>query len=152
MPFNSVNHFEDAEHEALMGVWWSGVLLKQIARRFFRDQPVAESQFNVLMALRYAERALSQQDLSERLLVDKSNLTALIDSLVKRGFVRRCREKRDRRFYRLKLTGEGVALLAELEPGYLELVHGIMEVFTPEERTRLTEYMVRLQSSMEQWK
>ena len=61
-------------------------------------------------------------------------------------------EKRDRRFYRLKLTDEGVALLAELEPGYLELVHGIMEVFTPEERTRLTEYMVRLQSSMEQWK
>ena len=152
MPFNSVNRFEDAEHEALMGVWWSGVLLRQIARRFFRDQTVAESQFNVLMALRYAERALSQQDLSERLLVDKSNLTGLIDGLMKRGFVRRFREKRDRRFYRLKLTGEGAEFLEKLEPAYLELVHGIMNEFTPEERTRLTEYMVRLQRRMEQWK
>jgi len=38
MGFNKVNHFDDTLHEALMSVWWSGILLKRQARLFFRDR------------------------------------------------------------------------------------------------------------------
>ncbi len=149
MGFNKVNHFDDSLHEALMSVWWSGILLKRQARRFFRDRIASESQFNVMMLLKYAEKPLSQQNLSERLLVDKSNLTGLIDSLEKLGFVKRRKSPDDRRFYRLTLTGKGAAFLNEVEGPYRELVHKIMSVYSPSEMEHLTELMVRLQSGLE---
>lgn len=149
MIFNEINRFDDPEHEALMGVWWSGILLKQQSRRFFKGRAATESQFNVMMTLKYAERPLSQQDLSERLLVDKSNLTGLIDSLEKQGFVRRHKVPDNRRSYRLELTESGLAFLGEVENSYRALVHRIMSVFSAEEMRRLTEYMVRLQSGLD---
>ena len=79
--FNQINKFTDVEHEALMGIWWSGALLKQCARRFLKKHTSTEAQFNILMSLKYAEKPLSQQELSDRIFVDKSNLTVLIDSL-----------------------------------------------------------------------
>ena len=149
MIFNQVNHFDDAEHEALMGIWWSGILLKQQARRFFKNHVASESQFNVMMALKYAGKPLSQQDLSERLLVDKSNLTGLIDSLEKLDFVKRCNVPNDRRLYRLELTAQGAAFLNEVETPYRELVKKIMSVFNADDLKQLTGYMVRLQVGLE---
>lgn len=152
MIFNQINRFDDAEHEALMGVWWSGVLLKQQSRRFFKGHAATELQFNAMMALKYADAPFSQQDLSERLLVDKSNLTGLVDSLEKLGFVKRCKVRGDRRFYHLKLTDDGLAFLDKVEKPYRKLVHKIMSVFTPDELRHLTESMVRLQQGMEEMK
>ena len=149
MIFNEVNQFKDAQHEALMGLWWSGVLLKQQARTFFRDHIVSESQFNVMMALRYAEKPLSQQELSIRLLVDKSNLTGLIDSLEKLDFVKRCKVPDDRRSYQLELTKPGADFLNRVETSYRELVERIMSVFDADELRQITDYMVRLQAGLE---
>ncbi len=149
MIFNSDNRFEDKEHEALMGLWWSGVLLKRESKKFFKGRAFSESQFNVLMSLKYADRDLSQQDLSRRLLVDKSNLTDLIDTLEELDFVRRRKEPQDRRFHRLELTEKGRMFLQGIEPAYWELVHRIMSVFREDEICRITEYMVRLQEGLE---
>lgn len=149
MVFNEINSFDDVEHEALMGIWWTGVLLKQQSKRFFKERGVTESQFNAMMALKYAEKPLSQQDLSDRLLVDKSNMTALVDSLEKQKLVKRCKERSDRRFYRVKLTSDGMSLLNEIEKPYRELVHRIMSVFSQEEMKAITEKMVRVQRNME---
>ena len=149
MVFNQKNHFDDVEHEALMGIWWSGVLLKQLSRKFFKARIVSESQFNVMMALKYAEEPLSQQELRERLLVDKSNLTGLIDALEKLGFVKRRKVRGDRRYYHLKLTDDGLKSLDKLEGPYRELVHEIMSVFNRKEMKQLTSFMERLQAGLE---
>ncbi len=152
MKFNASNRFDDPVHEALMSVWWSGILLKREARRFFRDRIVSEPQFNVMMLLKYAEGPLSQQDLSERLLVDKSNLTGLVGSLENLGFVKRRKSPDDRRFYRLTLTAQGSAFLDVAESPYRELVYRIMSVYSPSEMKQLTELMLRLQSGLEEEK
>lgn len=150
MIFNQINHFDDEEHETLMGVWWAGTLLKQKARRFFKKHPVSDSQFNALMILKYAETPLTQQDLSGRLLVDKSNVTSLVDGLEKLGFVIREKVPGDRRFYRLTITQEGLDFLDIVELDYRNLIHRLMSVFSAEEMKQLTEYMVRLQTGLEQ--
>ncbi len=150
MVFNELNHFDDKEHETLMGIWWSGVLLKQRSRRFFRQYPVSDSQFNALMLLKYADRPFTQQDLSERMLVDKSNITILIDELEKLGFVRRSKIPGDRRFYHLEITGDGVAFFDSVEQEYRALIHDAMSIFTPEELAEITRYMVRLQAGLEE--
>ncbi len=149
MVFNEINPFDDEEHETLMGIWWSGILLKRQAKNFFRDFPVNETQFNALMALKYAEKPLSQQDLSGRLLVDKSNLTGMIDELEKQKFVRRRDVPENRRVYRLELTKKGFDFLETAEASYRERVHRIISVFTPKERKQLIQFMVKLQKAMD---
>lgn len=143
--FNRVNRFDDKRHEAMMGVWWSGLLLKQISRKFFRGGMVSEMQFNVLMALKYAEKPLSQQALSDRLLVDKSNLTGMIDDLEALEYVERRSVPGDRRRYHLKLTRKGAAALNSLEPSYRELIARLTSDFSDGDIEKLTDLMVRLQ-------
>ncbi len=148
MIFNEINKFDDMAHEALMGIWWTGVLLKQQSRHFFRNHEITEAQFNAMMVLKYAEQLLSQQELSERLLTDKSNVTALVDSMEKMNLVRRRKERADRRIYRIKLTDKGLEVLGNIENSYREQIHDIMSVFSPGEMKSLTEKMVRLQQKI----
>lgn len=56
------------------GVWHVGQLLKIQARRFFREYLSSEMQFNIMLLLKHADHPMNQQELSEKLLVDKSNL------------------------------------------------------------------------------
>ena len=109
--FNRDLEFDDLNHEALMGVWWTGVLLKKQARRFFRDTLASEAQFNIMLLLKYAEVPLTQNELSSRLLVDKSNVTGLVNRMAAAGLLRRVQVPDDRRAYHLKLTPAGLKLL-----------------------------------------
>lgn len=149
MVFNETQPFDDKEHEAFIGLWYTGVMLKRRSRQFFRNHPVNDSGFNALMALKYAEKPLSQQDLSLRLLVDKSNITAVVDALEKLGYVKRAKMPGDRRFYRLKITPAALAFLDTVEKDYRAEVHRIMSCFSPAEVAAITAFMVRVQKGME---
>ncbi len=129
--------FEDRKHEGLMSLWWTGVLLKKEAARTFKPQLSSEAQFNVLMAIKYTDGALTQKELSEKLLVDKSNVTGLIDRLEKVGYIRRAAVPNDRRSYHVCLTAEGRALIDELDDRYMERVAQIMSEFTDADVTTL---------------
>lgn len=123
-------------------------MLRQIGRKFFRQYDVSESQFNALMALKYAERPLSQQDLSERLLVDKSNVTALVDGLERRRLVRRSAAPGDRRYYQINLTPTALAFFDPIELEYRKLVHRVMAKFSKNEMQTLCGSMLKLQSAL----
>jgi DNA-binding MarR family transcriptional regulator len=57
---------------------------------------------------------ISQTELSQATGRDKSSLTPVLDSLVRRGLVERRRMDRDRRTYRLTLTPAGRKVLASM--------------------------------------
>jgi DNA-binding MarR family transcriptional regulator len=61
-----------------------------------------------------ANPGITQTALSRANGRDKSTLTPLIGDLVRRGLVRRTRDRKDRRTYRLALTSAGRRLLAAL--------------------------------------
>ena len=136
--YNEVNRFANPAHEALMGVWWSGLMLKRTARAFFRAHAVSDTQFNALVVLKVAGCPLTQRELGERLLVDKSDLTGVIDRMEKAGLVARRAVKGDRR-----------AALAAAEPDYIALVTRVMSAFTPAETATLTKLMVRLHDALD---
>ena len=114
--------FTDRAHEALVNVWWTGVLLKRSARKFFRAAGLSEAEFNLLMALQHAPEPLSQIDLSRRLLVDRSNVTGLVDRLESGGLIERRPSPHDRRRYQITLTDRGRERLRQVAPGYYEKV------------------------------
>jgi DNA-binding MarR family transcriptional regulator len=148
--YNETNRFANPAHEALMGVWWSGLKLKKAARAFFRAHAVSDTQFNAMVVLRVAGRPLSQREMGERLLVDKSDLTGLVDRMEKAGFVSRSAVAGDRRRHAVSLTPAGRAELARTEPDYADLVNRAMSVFSQGEIESLTGLMVKLHDSLDE--
>jgi DNA-binding MarR family transcriptional regulator len=67
-----------------------------------------------------ANPGITQTALSRANGRDKSTLTPLISDLVRRGLVRRTRDRKDRRTYRLTLTPAGQRLLGTLNNCALE--------------------------------
>lgn len=140
--------FEDKRHEAVAGIWWTGNLMKKYSNTFFSEHLSSEAQFNILIVLRNAEEKLTQNALSERLLVDKSNITGLIDRMEKAGFVRRVPVPEDRRCYHLELTETGNNVYECVERPYYDKIHQLMSIFTNKEINNIISYMDRLQEAI----
>lgn len=147
--FNETVTFKDPHHEALVGAWWTGQVLRKHANRFFRKHNSSDIQFNILMQLKVEERPLNQQELSDRLFVDKSNLTGVAGRMETAGLIERADDPKDKRAYRLRLTDAGRKTLAVMEGPYWDEVMGIMQQFSAEEVGTLTDMMRRMQVAIQ---
>lgn len=146
--FKKQIQFEDREHESLMGFWWSGVLLKKNAAKFFARHGITDAQFNIMFFLKYTDESLNQQQLSERLLVDKSNITGVCGRMEKNGLLIRSDVPGDRRAYAIKLTRKGLQLLNTIEPDYRKMIHSVMDNFSPAELADSNRLNEKLQRSI----
>lgn len=68
-----------------------------------------------------------QRELSEKILKSAGNVTVVVDTLEKRGFVKRVRSESDRRKYMVHLTPEGHEWLSAV---LLPLMHVVAEEFS----------------------
>ncbi len=104
--------------------------LLRASRRLFRPYGLSEAQFNVLHVLHDAGDALTQRELSEILVVDRSNVTGLIDRMEKAAWVRRAPVPEDRRAYRIVLTPAGRKLWQTVHPVYAAAAHQLAAPLT----------------------
>lgn len=90
---------------------------RRVLRRFEREinihlrdkgccSGVTISQCHVLLTIQ-EQKETTTVELSKELAIDKSNLSRIIDSLVKLGYVERITSKNDRRYFTLKTTAKG---------------------------------------------
>lgn len=119
--------FQNKEHEALMNIWWTANVLKKVSSKFFHEHSSSDAQFNILVLLKDSKEQLTQNDLSKKLLVDKSNITGLLDRLQKQDLIQRVPVEGDRRSYHIRLTKAGAKLTAKLDALYLKKVQRIMK-------------------------
>ena len=115
--------FEDIRHEAMLGVVHTAGLAAGAASKIFRQFDLTEAQFNVLFALKYKTRTLSQVELGRRLVVTRATVTSVLDKLESKGFIERQIVPENRRIYHVELTEEGHDLVGKVEPYYRESVH-----------------------------
>ncbi len=94
------------------------------------------SQFGVLEALLHLG-PLSQVALTKKLLKTGGNITMVVDNLEKRGMVRRERNREDRRYYAVHLTGEGRRLISDVFPSHAARIVDEMRVLSPSEQEEL---------------
>jgi MarR family 2-MHQ and catechol resistance regulon transcriptional repressor len=105
----------------------TATILWRESRRFFRRFGLTEAQFNVLNLLGPAPEGLSQRELSDLLVVDRSNITLLLDRMARRGWVARHDVPKDRRRYQVRLTREGIALWKKVLPHYERALRHLTE-------------------------
>ncbi len=112
--------FEELEHEAVLNVYFTASWIKKTAGQFFLGYGLTDVQFNLLALLKYqceANAGLTQAELSRMMLVNRPNVTGLVDRLEKMELVRRMAVPGDRRSNRVVLPEAGERKRRELEAG-----------------------------------
>lgn len=116
-------------HKLTRAVLTTADVFLREGQRLFRPHGITAAQYNVLSALAEEWEGLSQRELGDVLVVDRSNVTGLVDRMEKAGWVRRADDPADRRVYRVKLTPAGRTLWEKISPAYeavvMQVVAGI---------------------------
>jgi MarR family transcriptional regulator, organic hydroperoxide resistance regulator len=100
-------------------------LIGRRLERVFARHGLTTAQFDVLATLQHGD-GITQQELSERLLVTKGNVCGLIDRAEAAGWVERRPDPEDRRANRLFMTEQGRARLAETLPDHHAVVEQVL--------------------------
>ena len=144
--------FSVTAHEAVLNIYYTAAQLKKEAAEFFRPFGLTDVQFNIMMLLFHqsgAEEGLSQAQLSNMMLVNRANITSLIDRMERTKLVVRTSAPDDRRFNIVKLTADGKKLLTEVEPLYAKLVKKIMAALKETEQKRMIGTLEKIRCSLD---
>jgi DNA-binding MarR family transcriptional regulator len=143
--------FASPAHEALLSIYYTASIMKKRADDFFGQFGLTDVQFNMLNLLYYEsgkEGGLSQAQISDMMLVNRANITSLVDRMEKAQLVTRTAHAKDRRYNIVKLTGKGKNLYTKVEPHYLEQVKKVMSPLAAAELQKLTTILEKVRRAI----
>ena len=80
-----------------------------------KTEDLSATQYNVLRILRGSPQGLACGEIAIRMITRDPDITRLLDRMEKRSLISRCREAKDRRMVRARITPEGLKVLARLD-------------------------------------
>lgn len=129
----------------------ANVMVKE-SHRLFRPYGLSEAQFNVLNVLGPAgPGGLSQRALSDVLVVDRSNITGLLDRMEQGGWVKRADHPEDRRVYLVTLTADGRKLWQKVLPEYLAAVSRVTAGVPAADLKRTLATLQKIETATREW-
>lgn len=147
---NLLRPFESREHEAVLNIVYTGMLLEKAGYAILQPLGLTDTQFNVLMLLGYQSdtTGMTQTELGNRLLVNRSNITGVVDRMEKSGWVERRADSDDRRINKIRLTPAGRKMLKSAEKVYFPLIHTIMSTITTDAQKSLSRILEQIRSHL----
>lgn len=134
--------------EAVMNTMRTADMLFDRIGRLLRPLDVSAAGGLVLGLLRDHGR-MSPSQLGERLIVTRATVTGLLDSLERRGLVRRVANPEDRRSVFVEITTEGLAVLREVRTTVHRNEKQWMSVLSDDELRTYIGLLHRIQDSPE---
>ena len=101
--------------------------------QILKDVGISAAEYPILICLNYQD-GITQEEITERLGIDKSAVTRVIQSLYEKGMVERKKDKIDRRCNRIYLTEEGKKTKEPNEQTKKEWSDTLMKGMTEEEK------------------
>jgi MarR family 2-MHQ and catechol resistance regulon transcriptional repressor len=138
-------------HEALLSTYFTASCLRKKAGHFLQPFGLTDVQFNLMMLLQHQtghDEPLAQSRLSDMMLVNRANITSLIDRMEKAGLVIRTSSPSDRRYNIIVLTPYGKKLLSKIEPLYAKEVKRIMGVLLEDNQKQLIKMLEKIRSNI----
>jgi DNA-binding MarR family transcriptional regulator len=133
---------------AALQIWCT---LVEIAHRIgragaesLRSEDITLAQFALLQKLR-EEPDMNQQDLAERMHVTKGNISQILNTMERDGWIRR--EAGDGGNH-LLMTARALGALERLEPLQADLMRNRFSCLSPRERDQLQELLEKVRSSI----
>lgn len=121
--------------------------IHQYMTKLLADYNITPEQWVVLQIV-VNKKNLSQQALSQHLEKDKNSTKALVDRLLKKGFLSRKKDPADKRLYRLQATSEGLALAKIIAARDYDFVHNAELELTPQELSSLIQLLGKLEKNI----
>lgn len=121
------------------------------SHRLFRPLGLTAAQYNVLNVLSGHPSGMSQRELSDVLVVDRSNVTGLLDRMEKAGWVQRGDDPSDRRVYRVTLTPAGRKLWQKAQPRYAAVVEQVSSGLSARQIREAHVALQRLRAAASTW-
>lgn len=142
--------FDVVEHEAMLNIYYTTASLKKRADAFFKTLGLTDVQFNVMMLLSYqgGGEGLSQVQLSDMMLVNRANVTTLIDRMEKTSLVERTSLSGDRRTNIIKMTAKGKKIFEKAEPMYDKITKQAMTGFNLGELKKLISILEKVRNNI----
>ena len=142
--------FKFQVEETLLSIIHTGNLLSKDGQRVLRPFGLTDAQFNVLMLLEHHcdEGRLSQTKLGKMLLVNRSNVTGLVDRMEKAGLVRRVADCEDRRVNQLEMTEAGRRVLEKAYKKYFSRIEEVMSTLSGKEQHNLSQMLGKVRRQL----
>ena len=104
----------------------------------------------VLSILADAEEPVSPNRIADRLIISRASVTSLLDSLEKRGYVKRHPHQSDRRMLVIELTAAGRKAAEQFRPVVHHCQKEWLQVLSDQEQAQLLNMLHRVQASLAQ--
>ena len=110
--------FRSPLQEALLSLLRTQALIEPGFNRIFSDRKLTSAQFNILRILKgnRSSRGMSCSEIGSRLISRDSDVTRLVDRLVRSGLAERHRPDEDRRKVLVSITEVGTSLVESFLP------------------------------------
>jgi len=120
--------FTHQAHEAVLNIVLTGTELVKEGTHTLKPVGLTDAQFNVLMLLSEHSdgRRLNQTELGRMLLVNRSNITGLVDRMERDGLVSRRPDPDDRRINWIEMTDRGREVLSTAHEAYYRRIEDVM--------------------------
>jgi DNA-binding MarR family transcriptional regulator len=109
---------------------------------------ITAAQFAIMAHLAF-DLADSASALCSGMDYDPGAMTRMVDRLEAKGFVRRVRERGDRRKLRLELTEEGKAAFPKMKARVVVVLNRLLSDFSKAEAAKLREFLKRMLANAE---
>jgi DNA-binding MarR family transcriptional regulator len=116
-------------------------LIAEVDRAMLASFGLPQTVLNSLAVIEGADQPLTPTEISERTLTSSATMTATIDTLEGRGWVRRVRNPDDRRSVHVEITEEGQAATDRFLPGIRKLDVAICATLSSTERATMLELL-----------
>ncbi len=133
--------------EAVMNTIRTADLLFDRIGRLLRPLGVSSAGGLVLGLLR-DHGSMSPSEIGERLIVTRATVTGVVDSLERRGYVRRQPNPSDRRSVIIELTPDGLAVVAEVRTRIHRQEREWLAAITDDELAAYIDLLHRIQASV----
>lgn len=123
------NKFKSDQHKAMLNVMFTASWLRGQVISKLKEYGISQEQYNVLRILRGSHpNSLCAKDITDRMIDKNSNTTRIMDKLIKKGCINKCRGEIDRREVNISITETGLELLRQIDqqeaidkPNYINL-------------------------------
>jgi DNA-binding MarR family transcriptional regulator len=93
------------------------------------------------------EKECTMSEIAEHLMFSKTNLTAIVDKLVRKKMVQRDRSEEDRRLVLVSLTSKGLKLYEQESENHLRFAEGMLQSLDSKEQDELLQLLSKITSS-----
>jgi len=124
---------KDDKQRFVVNLMYTSGWIRNMFSEFIKPFDLSSPQFNILRILRGEGDWLAMNVVKERMIEKSPNATRLADKLISKNLIERQRSDSDRRVVFVKITANGLELLATIDKKDNTQFESLIDRITPEE-------------------